>query len=174
MQGMKSRAPGFSAKQQGYVLIIVLIVITVLTVMGTVAIDTTVVDMEIARSHKELRESFYLAEAAAMEGVQLLLNTSAHNRAEAFLFWHHGLRAVEKDNLEFKDFTIWRTDVSDKANALQSKLDPEAFIAAVEDRVAGGSSLIATGSRLYINRLYGRCTKYNTDTLVQVGYYMRY
>lgn len=164
----------FLAKSSGYALIVVLLVMGALTVLGIVAINITVVDLEIARSHRELRENFYLAEAAAMEGIQRLLNSPGIDLVECFPFWYHDLAKVERDRLEFRHPENWHTSDPRHANALQSALDPNAFMAAAEQRVAGGSSLIATESRLYLTRVYGLCMKYNAENLVQVGYYMRY
>lgn len=168
------KTPLGPSKARGYALVVVLLVIASLTLMGMVAMETIVVDLEIARSHKEVRESFYLAEAAVMEGVQLLLNGPAVDRKECIYFWHHDQSAVEAGEADFSDADQWQVADPLTNNALQSSLDPHAYLAATEDRVAAGSSLVATESRLYINRLYGRCTKYNTHSLVLVGYYMRY
>lgn len=163
-----------SDKPYGYALVVVLVVIASLTLIGMVSMETLVVDLEIARSHKEVRECFYLAEAAAMEGVQVLLNSSDVDRSECIHFWHHDLSAVEAGKVDFSDPDSWCAGDPKAANALRSGLDPQAFVAATEERVAGGSSLIATESRLYINRFYGYCTKYNANSMVLVGYYMRY
>lgn len=161
-------------QSSGAALIVVLMVMAVLTLLGTVAISTTVVDLEIARSHKELRENFYLAEAAAMEGLQRLLNSPTIDRVECFLFWHHDRASIEEQSLDLTDPAQWRTLDHEGANARGSDLDPHIFMAAAEERVAGGSSLISTESRLYVNHVYGLCTKYNAQNLVQVGYFMRY
>lgn len=162
------------AKPSGFALVAVLMVIAVLTVLGIVALDIATVNLEIASSHKETRESFYLAEAAAMEGIQRLLNRPVIDRKECFLYWHHDLATMEKNNLDFTKPENWQTTELAEINAFQSELDPSAFMVAAEQRVASGSSLIVTDSRLYINRVYGLCTKHNADDIVQVGYYMRY
>jgi hypothetical protein len=166
--------PGYIANPTGSTLLVVLLVIMALTILGMVTTNTTVVELEISRSHRELRENFYLAEAVAMEGIQRLLNSSAIDRVECFSSWHHTLAEVEQGKLDLNNPANWHTGDSPQANALQSPLDPHAFLAAAESRVAGGSSLVVTDSRLYVNRVYGLCTKYNADNLVQIGYYMRY
>ncbi len=158
----------------GSILLVVLLVIASLTLLGVLAINTTAVDMAIARNHRDLRESFYLAEAAAMEGLQRMLNSPAVDLAECHFIWHHSATEVEQSHLDFRRPGNWHTDDPQHANALQSPLDAHTFLAATESRVAGGSSLIATDSRLYVNRLYGLCTKHDADNVVQIGYYMRY
>lgn len=159
---------------KGSILMVVVLVMAALSLLGLLAIQMTVVELEIARNHRDLRENFYLAEAAAMEGIQRLLNTPAVDLAECHLDWHHSLADVDEGEIDFDDPAFWRLDELPSRDTLTSALDPGTYLAAAESRVAGGSSLITTGSRLYVNRVYGYCTKYHADALVLVGYYMRY
>ena len=163
-----------SSKSSGSTLIVVLFMIAALTLLGMLAIHTATVELAIARNHRDLRQAFYLAEAAAMEGVQRMLNSSAIDLIECHPFWLHSIEDLEQGPFDFSNPEHWQTSDPQQANALQSPLDPSAYIAASESRVAGGGSLIVTSSRLYVNRVYGFCNKYNADHLVQVGYYMRY
>jgi len=160
--------------QSGAVLVVTLLVVLAVTVLGVAGLQTTTVELRIARNEREIRESFYLAEAAAMEGVQRLINAAGVDLEEQFSHWHHPRRALAGNGWDFRDAGDWDCDDSENGNCLQSPLDRHAFIAAVEWRVAPGASLLMTGSRLVENRVYGLCTKHGGDHMVEIGYLLRY
>lgn len=169
-----STVKSIARNQSGAVLAIVLLVLLALTILGAAALSTTSVELNIARNERELREAFYLAEGAAMEGVQRLVNTPAVDLDERFAFWHHSREAIDGDGPNFRDPGQWEAAGDAQGNCLRSPVDPDTFIAAVEWRVAPGGSLVMTGTRLYQNRVYGRCTKHGAEQLVEIGYYLRY
>lgn len=160
--------------RSGSALLITLLVLTGVTIIGIACINTTIVEMKISSNGHEMRESFYLAESAAMEGVQRLINISDVDLNERILSWHHPRRDPVDGAIDFRDPTQWDADGVGQGNCLQSALDPNAFMAAVEWKVAAGGSLVMTESRLYQNRVYGRCTKHDNGNLIEIGYNVRY
>lgn len=163
-----------NAGQSGSALVITLMVLTALTILGVAALNTSGVELKIARNEREVRETFCLAESAVAEGVQRLSAIAAVDLNEQYLPWHHPRKAAEDHRIDFRDLGSWDADGVGEDNALASPMSPETFIAAVEWKVATGGSLIQTQSRLYQNRIYGLCNKYGTGTLVEMGYYLRY
>jgi len=161
-------------REKGSVLIATLLVLLAVTVLGIASINNSVVEMKIARAEKETRETFYRAEGAVMEGLQRLIAMDAVDKNEQFPFWYHPNESVKDRDIEFRNPAHWDVDGIGEDNGLESGLDPDIFLAAVEWRVATGGSLIQTKSRIYQNRVYGLCTKYGINSIVEIGYDLRY
>ncbi len=162
------------SSQCGSALVITLMVLTALTILGVAALNTSGVELKISRNEREVRETFCLAEGAMAEGVQRLSAVPAVDLNEQYLPWHHPRKAAENNLIDFRDLNRWDVDGLGEDNGLVSPMSSDTFIAAVEWKVASGGSLVQTQSRLYQNRIYGRCDKYGTGTLVEMGYYLRY
>jgi PilX N-terminal len=160
--------------QNGSILTIALLVMAALTILGIASINTAMVELHISRNEHQLRESFYLSEGAAVEGIQRLAVTPAMDLDEQHLPWHHSRDALAAEKIDFRNPEHWDVDHAGRDNGLQSALDPRAYLAAVEWTTATGASLISTQTRLYVNRVYGLCTKNQADTIVEIGYKMRY
>ena len=160
--------------QSGSVLMATLLVLLAITVLGIASINNSVVELKIARAEKEARETFYLSEGAAMEGIQRLIGTSAVDKNEHFPFWYHPKKTVVDKTIDFRNPSHWDVDGIGEDNGLTSPMNQSMFMAAVEWKVAAGGSLVQTQSRLYHNRVYGLCTKYDINNLIEIGYYLRY
>jgi len=163
-----------SEHQSGSVLVATLLVLLAITILGIASINNSVVEMKIARAEKEVRETFYLAEGATMEGLQRLIATDMVDKNEQFPFWHHSRKALSNKNVDFRDPLHWDVDGIGEDNGLRGAMNPDVYVAAVEWRVANGGSLILTQSRIYQNRVYGLCTKYHTNNIIEIGYDLRY
>jgi hypothetical protein len=160
--------------QEGSALVVVMLVLAAVAILGVMSINTSTVELSIARNEREIREAFYLSEGAAMEGIQRLMDTPRIDLEEKIQFWHHSAEAMKADAIDLRDPQDWDVDGRGEDNGLQSQLDEKAFLAAVEYRLSSGSSAVCTESRLYLNRVYGHSTKYNAVNLVEIGYYLRY
>jgi len=161
--------------QSGAVLIITLLVLLAVTVLGVASLQTTSVELNIARNEREIRETFYLAEGAAMEGLQRLKAMPAVDLEERVFLWHHDRDSVGDDKTGFRDPAQWQMDSGARSpNCMPSAIDPDTYFAAVNWGVAPGGSLVQTGSRLYHHRVYGLCTKHGANQRVEIGYYLRY
>jgi hypothetical protein len=171
---MQSTVRSIAFNQRGSTLVIVLLVMTAISIIGAMSINTSIVELNIARNERENGQIFYLSESAAMEGVQRLVDSPLIDLEEKIQFWHHDVDAMKAKKINFRDPQKWIVGGSSADNAMQSELDPDAFFAVVEHRLATGSSTIVTESRLYMNKVYGLSTKYNAAYLVEIGYYLRY
>ena len=160
--------------QKGSALLIVMLVMSALAILGVMSINTSTVELSITRNEREIREVFYLSESAAMEAVQRLIDTPVIDLEDKKLSWHHSRAAARRGEIDFRIPSAWDADGRGEDNAMQSKLGENVFIAAVEYRLASGSSAVCTESRLYLNRAYGLSTRYNAVNLVEMGFYLRY
>lgn len=158
----------------GAALIITILVMAALTILGIMSINTSVVEMYISRSDREIRESFYLAEGVVMEGIQQLMILAPKDLDEQYAPWHHAKSRLAGERIDFRNPEDWDTNGDENDNAVPSTLAQDSFLAAVEWGVATGGSLIQTDTRLYQNRIYGLCIRNNTATIIEVGYYLRY
>jgi len=161
--------------QSGSVLVITLLVMVAVMVLGVASLQTTSVELNIARNEREIRETFYLAEGAAMEGIQRLKAVPAVDLEERVFFWHHDRESIGNDKIGFRDPAQWQMDSGARSpNCMRSAIDPDTYFAAVNWGVAPGGSLVQTGSRLYHHRVYGLCTKHGGNQRVEIGYFLRY
>jgi Tfp pilus assembly protein PilX len=158
----------------GSALVIVLLILIALTILGFACIHSGIIELKITSNERQMRQGFYLAESAAMDGIQRLSALNLDDMSEQVAFWHHSSRNGGP-LLNFRDPAQWVKDGDDQnANCVASAIDPDAFIAVVEHKVATASSLVMTDTRLYQNRIYGFCTKYGADNLVEIGFNLRY
>jgi type II secretory pathway component PulK len=162
------------ANQSGSALIITLMVMASLTIFGIMSLNSSILEIQIGRNERELREAFYLAEGAVMEGLQRLVTLSRKDLDEQFAVWHHPIGTLQSEGLDFRNADIWDADGREEDNALTCSFSPHTYSAAVEYSVATGGSLIQTDTRLYQNRVYGLCRQYGADHLIEIGVYLRY
>ncbi len=160
--------------QRGSTIVVVLLVMMAVTIIGVMSINTSVVDLKIAQNEKRARQTFYLSEGVAMEGVQRLADTEQIDLEEKHAFWHHSRKQVRADDINFRIFEDWDVDGHGEDNGLPSPMGPNLHMAAVEWRLATGGSAVVTGPRLYLNRVYGLCHRANSEHIVEIGYYKRY
>jgi Tfp pilus assembly protein PilX len=160
--------------QSGVALVICVLILTAVTVLGLVGIHAGVTDLRIAANHTRLGHGLYLSEGAAMEGIQRLVNTPTVDLQDRTLFWCHSRFALDAAHLDLRRTDDWPDNGHLQAFALQSSLGPDIHIAAVEWSLAAGSSMVATEPRLYLNRVYGRSSRFRADHLVEIGFQMRY
>ena len=165
---------GTLTNYRGSTLVAVLWFMAIITILGVVSLNISGVEIEIASSERQLREVFYVSEGAALEGVQRLVNAPGVDLEDKIYFWHHDENTMNSDKTDFRDPGQWKIGGHNGDNAMQSALDPQAYFAAVEHRLASGSSALVTGTRLYMNRVYGFCSKHKTMNLVEIGYQLRY
>jgi Tfp pilus assembly protein PilX len=169
----KCRLPGI-ATQTGTFLVVCVLILAAVTVLGLVSIHAGVVDLQIATNHTQMGHGLYLAEGAALEGVQRLANAATTDLQDRSFFWHHSRSALEAAHLDLRCTTHWSGIGKSRKLALESSFGTDVQLAAVEWSLAAGSSMVATEPRLYLNRVYGRSTRFQADHLVEIGYQLRY
>jgi hypothetical protein len=160
--------------ERGSTLVAVLLIMAAISIIGMVGLNISTVELKISSNERVMRETFYLTEGAAFEGVQRLANAPRIDLEDRIYFWHHRGDAAEGDGINFRDPQQWNTSGLKEDNAQKSALDAESFFSAVEHRLAAGSSAVVTESRLYLNQVYGLSRKYDASDLVEIGYQLRY
>ena len=169
------RAQEMSKDEKGSVLLIALLVMMAITVLGVLSIQSSMIELHLVRNERDIRETFYLSESAAFEGVQLLVDSKKEDRQDNIPVWHHRRKEKETLNLDFRDVAQWDADgLGRDDNSIKSRFDKDSSIAAVEWDIVSGGSLVMTDSRLILTRVYGLCKKHNADQLIEIGYAMRY
>jgi len=158
----------------GSAIVVVLLLTAALTVLGVMSINSGLIELQLVRNGKEGTKRFYLAESAALEGIQRIADTKSIDLEDKILHWHHAMADVEKSEIDFRKPEAWQMDGKEGDNAVSGTVEKNVYIAAVEWRLATGSSAIVTGSRLYLNRIYGLCNRDDHPFIVEVGYYKRY
>ena len=161
-------------RQTGSAIVVVLLLMLALTTLGIMSIHSGLLQLQLVQNSQEGKKHFYLAESAALEGIQRVVDAAAIDRAEKIHFWYHTQSHLRQTGIDFRYADAWITDGSADDNALESRMHADLHIAAVEWRLATGSSAIVTGSRLYMNRIYGLCNRRDHPFIVEVGYYIRY
>jgi hypothetical protein len=159
---------------KGSTLVMVLIVMTAISIFGIIGLSISNVELEISSNERQMREVFYLSEGAALEGAQRLVNAPPIDLEDKIYPWHHDETTTAQNTLDFRDPQQWDFDGHGEDNAMQSALDSQVYFAAVEHRLASGSSAVVTESRLYLNRVFGFCSRHNAAGVVEIGYQLRY
>jgi hypothetical protein len=154
--------------------VVVLLVMVAISIMGVMSMNISTVELDISSNEKLMGENFYLSESAALEGVQRLVDAPRIDLEDKFYIWHHSDSDTGEEPFDFRDPQQWRAGDGSEGNAMQSALDPQSYFAAVEHRLAAGSSAIVTEPRLYMNRVFGLCARSKGVKLVEVGYQLRY
>lgn len=159
---------------RGSTLVAVLLIMAAVSIFGTMSLNISSVELKISYNERQTREVFYLSEGASLEGLQRLVNAPRIDLEDKIYYWHHGENAASRDKTDFRDPRQWKIDGRDGNNAMQSALDTQSYFSAVEHRLAVGSSAVVTGPRLYMNQVYGLCSKHQAMNLVEIGYQLRY
>jgi hypothetical protein len=159
---------------RGSTLVAVLLIMAAISIFGVMGLNISSVELQISCNERQMREVFYLTESAALEGVQRLENALRIDLEDKVFFWHHRGDDTGHDKINFRDLQQWDADGFGEDNARKSALDSKSCFAAVEHRLASGSSAIVTGPRLYLNQVFGMSDKYKSGNLVEIGYQLRY
>lgn len=163
-----------SGLQSGYAVVAVLLVMVALTTFGLLAMEAGMIEMHVVRNAKLHHEMVYHTESAIAEGVQRFEDAEPIDLEEKVLEWHHGRSSLIQAGVDFRRWQDWDCNGSGEDNAVESILDPHRQIAAVEWRLATGSSIVVTEPRRYLNRIYGRYSREAVPMIMEVGYYKRY
>ena len=155
-------------------MVMVLMVIMALTTFGVLSINSSSIELQIVKNGKEGKKNFYLSESATLEGIQRIADSCPVDMEDKIALWHHSRRDEREKEMDFRNPHQWAVDGSDQDNAQKSLMGKSLYFAAVESRLATGGSAIVTGSRLYLNRVFGLCNHDNHPVIVEIGYYKRY
>jgi len=185
--------------EEGSAIVMALIVLVMLTIIGTVSTSNTVFELQIVRNEAIYRRNFYRAESAIVEAAQRL-ETSGSSDLLPLTTTYKWLNAASGAFVapDLADIDSWKNDTDPP-----SWVDPPNWIAngwppdpapksdvsnnmnpadnrnntryvAICDGIAAGSSLSMTGgSNLYAYSVYGLfdSTADQGRSLIKMGYY---
>jgi type II secretory pathway pseudopilin PulG len=147
--------------EDGSVLIISLVVLSLLLIIGVSATNTSNIENLVTRNVENYTEAFYLAEAAAMENAQRLENEAVANlNNPVSIQW-----LTKSDSVPSFDptsGTYWTDTYSDVS------INPAARFLALSEPVIG--SLGMGQSNIHPYTVCGLSEKNNSRAIVQVGY----
>lgn len=137
--------------EDGYILVLSLFLLMILTILGVSATNTSTTEILMAKSAKFYQENFYEAEAAAMEGAALVRDAVIDAASFAWLNNRADLPnpANIRDSANFID-----------ANSAVSSLSGNARYLVLNRGVVAGDSLLQGAPSRTDLRIYGR---YNCD-----------
>ncbi len=155
--------------EQGSVLILALILMSVLSIIAVTSVTMTTTEYKIVRNERIYQDNFYRAESASRQGLQTLEEASSsdlEDRSFQALAW----LSQKNDNTDMSDTSLW--DSTNSAGASISNAD----YAVVETGISQGSSLDMTAtSNLYKYISYGHGHSGNGGTsVIEIGYKMRH
>jgi Tfp pilus assembly protein PilX len=154
-----NRANELFNNEDGSLIVIVLMVLTLLTLVGTTGIHTANTEIEIATSELIYQTNFYLAEGAAMEAVATLENnTDPLTTAPNWL-------QTTPDVMNVGNYT------DDTYHSATASIDSQGdtFYKVAYEGIAAGSSKDMSKSKLHEFTIYGRSEKRGAAE-VRIGY----
>lgn len=180
--GEKMSGGRIVGNEEGFVLVLSLMILVVLTLLGISANRTSITEVQIAGNENVIKMDFYKAEAAAHEAAQRLENENDANKLKAARTPFVWLSASELDPTTNDEVLLGGKDEEWDNKSSDSKLaniDPQVDVdmAAVDYGVVKGekaSSLKMSESNVYFYRLIGRVTREERKKLIEIGYKKRY
>lgn len=182
---MKNNYRGYEKKysqcinnDNGYVLVISLLIMVVLTVIGVAATRNTSIELQIAGNDKLYMTDFYTSEASAFQAAQVLEDEPAADLDK----WELAVGGGTKDGLVKKeeianydpvngDLYTYFDDFGHEVTAGDAK---EKYLA-VDNGIAGGSSLIMSSSTTVRSYdVYGFSSVKNGKKIIRIGYKKRF
>ena len=173
-------------KEDGFVLVLAMIFMVVLSLMAVIGIRSTSVELQISGNERVAKDNLYQAEAVANEGAQKTINKK---KVEDLL---PALGAAAAGSIiitvvdDEDDMANVDTDgdgdieVNGEDSMVISALDPDAtaneILAQVVtlNQISSGSSLALGSSRLYSYTAYGYSERARGKALVKLGFKKRF
>jgi type IV pilus assembly protein PilX len=154
-----NRATELFNNEKGSLIIIVLMVLTLLTLVGTAGIRTANTEIETATSELIYQTNFYLAEGAAMEAVATL-----ENDPDPLATAPNWLQTTP-DVMNVANYT----DDTYPSAAASIDAQGDTFFKVSYEGIAAGSSKDMSKSKLHDFTIYGRSEKRGVSQ-VRIGY----
>jgi hypothetical protein len=132
--------------EDGSAIILALVMLMLLTLIGTSANNTATIEIQIAGNDRDYKQLFYLSEAAAMEALQRISDVTDTSQLQPA--GGTALTYIVESSLDsYSDL---------RAAGQTSSLDPSTFFAVRSKGVATGSSLdMSNPTQLYEYEVHG-------------------
>lgn len=166
-----------SGGEDGFVLVLSLMVLVILTLLGISATKNSVIEVQIAGNDNMAKMLFYSAEAAAHEAAQRLENERDENRLKAARTPYVWLSEAGNAETLLKGGDSHWTETVSEASKLSGANNVTAALAALDYGVVKGeqgNSLRLTETRVYFYKLLGRAVRDNQKKIIEIGYKKRY
>ncbi len=169
-----------SGNEDGTMVVVGILVLTLLTVAGIAGTNMSSNEILIAGNDKDHRESFFRAEAAALQAGNSLENLSKDLLCDR-TFPVQWIR--DKDEYFMEDADQWDPEINSvETNLGNDENDDEdrrcpgitLFSAALQDVAKGGSLDVAQKSQMHEYKLFGFSKKGNEKVIILMGYKIRY
>jgi len=162
-----NRPSNMSKQDDGFVLILAVLTLLLVTLIGLFATGTTSIELKISGNEKSYIQNFYRAEAAAMEAakrIRLASQSVLQSRSTSWL----NSSAFDPINGDWTD-----------TNSLVVNwpgVPPSASVrfCAVDRGVAQGSSLSMESSTVHLFDVYGQSLQSGGRVLIQLGFRRRF
>ncbi len=150
----------------GSIMVICLIMLVVLSVIGTSSSKTASTELQIAGNDKAYKKAFYLAEASAVENAQRLDNGGEEmvNLSEPTTPDWLYLESNLPDSTNITNTENWSDTYS------QTSIDSDTRFLTIFNGVATGDSLDMSKSTLFTYTIFGRSNQTNSTTTIEMGY----
>lgn len=163
---MKNRLP-IIKNEEGSLIAIVLLLMAVLTVIGISASNTSITESQIVRNEIGYKTSFFRAEAAAIEAIQLLEDEINLDSFPPLYLLPIG--TVSADN-ELPDEDLWGSN-GEESNITVPIPGTELKYLAVTRGIQAGSSMAMGEAQVHSYVVYGReWSNRGGDVIVGIGY----
>lgn len=167
--------------QQGSIMLIVLLILSLLTVIGLSSSKTTWIEMGVSNNQTIHKLNFYQAEAAISEGMQNLEDTDLENNPP---FWIQplgsGILTTGPAGTEGADVytdAIWDQDADADGvpdNSQVSQSFATAQMMGAYRGLAPGSSVSLGASRIHVYDVYGKSQQNNGLSIIKMSYRKAY
>lgn len=160
--------------EEGSAIVIAMIILVLLTLLGTVSTKDSTVELQIVRNEAIYRQNFYKAEAAVVELGQFMEDQDISSPAS--YDWLTSSAAA----LDMEVVANWNWSAGGNSQLSPNMDDPDVnnntAQAAIANGVAGGSSLDMTATNLFDYSVYGlfNSTTNQGRSLIMMGYRKRF
>lgn len=161
--------------EEGSAIVIALIILVLLTMIGIVSTDNTVIELQIVRNDAIYKQNFYRAESAVVELGQIMEDNDISTPAS--YDWLTNSAAA----LDMEVVANWDWNAGGNSQ-LSLNMDNAADVnnntaqAAISNGIASGGSLDMTGTNLYDYSVYGLfdSTAGRGRSMIMMGYRKRF
>ncbi len=124
------------SNQKGSTLLLVVMILLLVTLIGTLATNNSNIEIKIAGNYKAIKQDFYRADAATMEAVQRVQNSTKLNLRNRVASW------MNDDAVNMTDFDNWDfDDIGGDDNAVVSGVDPNTVYSVVDNGATGNTDI---------------------------------
>jgi Tfp pilus assembly protein PilX len=153
--------------EDGYVIIVALLLLALVTIIGTTAIRTTSVELQIVRNDLAYRNHLYRAEAAAIQAAQWLMNSTRSVLEDFSSTTFISQSDINLTALDLNDDT-WRMSGADPDQ------DADAIITGFRIVDETGPVDLSAQSNLHQYKIYGLYDRDRGQALVAIGFKKRF